>query len=230
MKDETVSEAEEISEVEDEAVAILIADEADLVLGADHDHLRQRGIATMVILEARLVAATGIFRKVVEAVPVTTDTGTLGAARILPPILHGLARGVQVRNGLVAPLIIPPTLGIATLREAEREVRQENAPENDLGLRTGALLSAGETGVGGGGPRGLGPNRDLPLIPDPGLDPLTAAPRLRKGVVIRPLLQSHRDTSHGVVGEGVLRAQAHQDAIVLGRPHTPLMTVAGVAV
>ena len=91
MKDETVSEAEEISEVEDEAVAILIADEADFVLGADHDHLRQRGIATMVILEARLVAATGIFRKVVEAVPVTTDTGTLGAARILPPILHGLS-------------------------------------------------------------------------------------------------------------------------------------------
>lgn len=230
MKDKTVSEAEGISEVEDEAVATLIADEADLVLGADHDHHHQRGIATMAILEARSVVATGTFRRAVEAAPVTTDTGALGAARVLPPILHGLTRGVQVRDGLAAPLIIRLALVIATLHEAEREVQQENAPEKGLAPRTGTLLSAGETRIGGGGARGLGPNRGHPLGPDPGLDPPTAAPRLRKDAVIHPLLQFRRETSHGVAGEGVLQALAHQDVTVLGRPHTPLTTVAGVEV
>lgn len=229
VNDKTVSEAEGILEVEDEAVATLIADEADLVLGADHDHRHQRGIATMVMLEARSAVATGTFRKVVEAAPVTTDTGALGAARVLPPILHGLTRGVQVRSGLAAPLIIRPALVIAMLHEAEREVRQENAPERGLALRTGTLPPAGETRTGGGGARGLGPSRGHPLGPDPGLDPPTAVPRPRKDAVIHPLLQFRREMSHGVVDEGVLQALPHQDVTVLGRPHTPLTTVAGVA-
>lgn len=205
MKDETVSEAEEISGVEDEAVATLIAvEEVDSVLDADHGHLHQRDIATTVTLEARSVAVTGTFRKVVEAAPVITGIGALGAARVLLLILHGPAREVPVRNGHAALLIMLPVLGIATVREVEREVRRETAPGNDLGLHTGTLLHAG--GAGGGGARGLGPNRGHLLGPSPGLDPLTAAPRLQKDVGIHPLPQSHQETTHEVVGEGVPRA------------------------